>query len=108
MFNSKYLVLIQIISIVAFLTESTYAHKLLLINDVHLNLESTENYSEPGTETNMKTLNLVLEQAAKLEAEESEPIEAILLIGDLCKHGMALREDDFDLPLSDTNWEAML
>ena len=89
----------------AFLAQPTLSHKLLLINDVHLNLDSTEYYSTPGEETNIRTLNLVLSEAAKIEDDSSEPIEAILLIGDLNKHGLACR--DFSTPVEDTDWETM-
>ena len=59
--------MLYIIAISLF-AESGFAHKVLLINDVHLDLESTLTYSEPGTETNLRTLNLVLSEAAKVEA----------------------------------------
>ena len=48
---------------------------------------------------------MVLSEAAKLEDASSEPIEAILLVGDLNKHGLATK--DFDLPIEDTDWETM-
>jgi len=42
----------------------------------------------------------VLEEAA--EEEKGEPIDAILLIGDLCKHGLAV-----DVGATENNWELM-
>lgn len=78
------------------------AHKVLLINDVHLDVNSTQLYSEPGTEASITTLNKVLQEAAQEEAKSGVPIDAILLIGDLCKHGLAVAIDT-----SPNNWELM-
>lgn len=69
------------------------SHKVLTINDVHLDVNSTQLYSEPGTEASITTLNKVLQEAAKEEAASGTPIDAILLIGDLCKHGLAVHYD---------------
>ena len=80
----------------------TSAHKVLLINDIHLDVNSTQLYSEPGTEASITTLNKVLQEAAQEEAKSGVPIEAILLIGDLCKHGLAVAIDT-----SPNNWELM-
>ena len=46
-----------------------------------------------------------MSEAAKLENDSSGPIEAILLVGDLNKHGLATK--NFTLPLEDTDWETM-
>ena len=69
------------------------AHKVLLINDVHLDVNSTQLYSEVGTEASITTLQKVLQEAANEEEKSGEPIDAILLIGDLCKHGLAVSPD---------------
>lgn len=81
---------------------TTSAHKVLLINDVHLDVNSTQLYSEPGTEASLSTLKKVLQEAALEEAKSGQTIEAILLMGDLCKHGLAV---GIDSPTN--NWELM-
>ena len=78
------------------------SHKLLILNDIHLDINSTEYYSQPGKECNYRTLDLVLSEAAKLEDDSSGPIEAILLVGDLNKHGLATK--NLTLTLAETNW----
>ena len=78
------------------------AHKVLMINDVHLDVNSTQLYSEPGTEASITTLNKVLQEAAHEEARSGTHIDAILLIGDLCKHGLAV-----DIDADKTNWDLM-
>ena len=60
--------LTYLVAIFATLLQFSVAHKVLLLNDIHLDLESTEYYSMAGTETNVRTLNLVLQEAAKEEA----------------------------------------
>ena len=56
-----------------------------------------------GTEASITTLNKVLQEAAKEEAATGETIDAILLIGDLCRHGLAA-----DIDATSNNWELML
>lgn len=90
--------------LVALLTQPISSRKVLLINDIHLDIDSELYYSEPGTETNIRTLNKVLSEAAKIEDDSDDMPEAILLIGDLCRHGMAADEG---VPVEDTEWEAM-
>ena len=90
------------INALALLCQVSIAHKVLLINDVHLDVNSTQLYSEPGTEASLKTLNKVLSEAAADEEKSGESIEAILLLGDLCKHGLAVEID-----AEETNWKLM-
>ena len=73
-----------------------------MINDIHLDVNSTQEYSEPGTESSITLVNKVLQEAADVQEESGEAIEAILLIGDLCKHGMAV---ELDSPTN--NWDLM-
>ena len=73
-----------------------------MINDVHLDVNSTQLYSEPGTEASLTTLNKVLQEAASEEKQSGISIDAILLIGDLCKHGLAVNAGS-----TTTNWELM-
>ena len=89
----------------ALFAQPTLSHKVLILNDVHLDIDSTEYYSTPGEECNIRTLNLVLSEAKKVEDASADPIEAILLVGDLNRHGLA--SYDFDIPLKDTQWETM-
>jgi len=49
-------------------------------------------------------LDKVLSEAANEESKSGVPIEAILLIGDLCRHGMAA---DIGAPKSETEWPLM-
>ena len=87
---------------VALLMSLSMATKVLLINDVHLDINSTMLYSEPGTEASVSTMKKVFEQAAQVEAKMDGDIEAILLAGDLCRHGLAAKEGS-----ATNNWEEM-
>ena len=78
------------------------AHKVLLINDIHLDIDSTAKYSEPGTPLNHLTLDKVLSEAADIESKTGEAPEAILLMGDMCKHGLAVEIDS-----ETNNWDIM-
>ena len=84
------------------LVQRADAYKVLLINDIHLDVNSTQLYSEPGTEASITTLNKVLQEAAEEEKKSNEPIDAIFLIGDLCKHGLAV-----PIGSETNNWELM-
>lgn len=84
------------------LSVSVDAHKVLLINDIHLDIDSTAKYSEPGTPLNHLTLNKVLSEAADIESKTGEAPEAILLMGDMCKHGLAVQIDS-----ETNNWDIM-
>lgn len=78
------------------------ATKVLIINDIHLDVNNTALYSVPGTEASVTTLEKVLSEASKKENESGDKIEAILLVGDLCRHHLAANEG------SPTNqWELM-
>lgn len=59
-------------------------------------------YSEPGTESSLTTLNKVLQEAADEESKSGDPIDAILLLGDLCRHGLAVPTN-----ATETNWPLM-
>ena len=69
------------------LIQTAIATRLLILADIHLDLESTTQYVRPGDETSPDMLTNVLNEAAKREA--GNKIDAILVIGDLCKHGLA-------------------
>ena len=86
--------------LIATLGNLAQAIKVLTINDVHLDVNNTDLYSVPGTEASITTLEKVLQEAA--EAEKGEPIDAILLIGDMCRHGLAA-----DVGATENNWELM-
>ena len=58
----KFLLLASML--LALLSQPISARKVLLINDIHLDLDSELYYSKPGTETNLRTLNKVLESAS--------------------------------------------
>ena len=74
------------------------SHKVLLVNDIHLDVDSTQLYSEPGTEASLSTLKRVMQEAA----DKNPDAEAILLMGDLCKHGLAV-----EINAKETNWKEM-
>ena len=86
--------------LIAFLSHISQAIKVLTINDIHLDVNNTDQYSVPGTEASITTLEKVLQEAA--EAEKGEKIDAILLIGDMCRHGLAA-----DVGATENNWEMM-
>ena len=46
------------------MTQMSMAHKILMINDIHLDINSTQEYSEPGTESSITLVNKVLSDAA--------------------------------------------
>ena len=52
-----HLVVLVLLSGLASLAQS---YKVLLLNDIHLDVNSTQLYSEPGTEASITTLNKVL------------------------------------------------
>ena len=83
------------------LANTVHSYKVLLINDVHLDVNSTQLYSEPGTEASITTLNKVLHEAASEEEKSGVGIDAIMLVGDLCKHGLAAYDTESN------NWELM-
>ena len=86
----------------ALLITLSQATKVLIINDIHLDVNNTALYSVPGTEASVTTLEKVLSEASKKENESGDKIEAILLVGDLCRHHLAANEG------SPTNqWELM-
>ena len=88
--------------VIVILNNLAEATKVLLINDIHLDVNSTVLYSTPGTETSITTLQLVLNEAATEEAKTDDDVDAILLIGDMCKHHLAVE------PGSATNqWNLM-
>ena len=66
--------------------------KVLLLNDIHLDVNNTALYSMPGTEASITTLEKVLQEAAFKEKESGVKIEAILLVGDLVRHHLAAKE----------------
>ena len=51
------LFILVLLSCLASLAQS---YKVLLLNDIHLDVNSTQLYSEPGTEASITTLNKVL------------------------------------------------
>ena len=67
----------------------TEGHRLLLINDIHLDIDSTAKFSDPGDETSPNTLDRVVSEAARREEKSGEKIDAILIPGDFCRHGLA-------------------
>ena len=83
--------IVSLLSMAVILT-LTHATKVLIINDVHLDVNNTALYSVPGTEASITTLEKILSEAAIKENESGEKIEAIMLVGDLCRHHLAARE----------------
>ena len=91
----------------ALFAQPVQAHKLLILNDIHLDIapdDFNSTYSMPGQECNYATLDLILSEAVKIEDDGSGPIEAILLVGDLNKHHLAA---DIGTAIEDTNYEIM-
>ena len=46
--------------------QMSMAHKILMINDIHLDVNSTQEYSEPGTESSITLVKKVLSDAAEV------------------------------------------
>lgn len=69
------------------LLEQAAATRLLILADIHLNVNSTNQYVRPGDETSPSMLANVLIEASK--REKGSKIDAILVVGDLCAHGLA-------------------
>jgi Calcineurin-like phosphoesterase len=84
------------------LVQKSQATRLLILADIHLNVNATTNYVRPGAETSPEMLQNVLNEAAK--REDGQQIDAILMIGDLCKHGLAATDQSVPNPL----WPLML
>ena len=56
--------LLHLYYLIAFMSNLTLSTKVLLINDIHLDVNNTALYSEPGTETSVTTLEKVLWEAS--------------------------------------------
>jgi len=76
--------------------------KFLLLNDIHLNLDD-KNMPEPGNETTMPLLEKVLEDAVQ-QADRFGKFDAILLLGDLCKHDIAA---EVGTPITEVDWKPL-
>ena len=94
--------LLHLTYLLTLLSNLTLSTKVLLINDIHLDVNNTALYSEPGTEASVTTLEKVLWEASLEESKSNDDIDAILLIGDFCKHHLAV-----DVGAEDNNWELM-
>ena len=75
------------------LLSAVTAQNFLLLADVHLNVNSTNQYVRPGDETSPAMLINVLDKAAKAVADSGTTLDAILLVGDLCRHGLSSSTD---------------
>lgn len=87
---------------IAILSNLIQSTKVLLINDIHLDVNNTALYSVPGTEASITTLDKVLWEASIEEAKSDDDIDAILLVGDLCRHHLAA-----DVGAKDNSWGLM-
>ena len=94
--------LLHLTYLLAFLSNLTLSTKVLLINDIHLDVNNTALYSEPGTEASVTTLEKVLWEASLEESKSDDDIDAILLIGDLCRHHLAA-----PVGAKENSWELM-
>ena len=56
--------LLHLYYLIAFMSNLALSTKVLLINDIHLDVNNTALYSEPGTETSVTTLEKVLWEAS--------------------------------------------
>ena len=60
-------VIMTIMLLASLCCQTSIAHKVLLLNDIHLDIDSTVVWSDPGTEASPKTLRKILREAAKEE-----------------------------------------
>jgi hypothetical protein len=79
------------------LVQKSQATRLLILADIHLNVNATTSYVQTGAETSPEMLQNVLNEAAK--REDGNQIDAILIIGDLCKQGLAAEDQSVPNPL---------
>ena len=94
--------LLQLTLAFTILSNLALSSKVLIINDIHLDVNNTALYSVPGTEASITTLEKVLWEASLEESKSNDDIDAILLVGDLCKHHLAV-----DVGSTTNNWELM-
>ena len=77
---------------------------MLILNDIHLDLNNLDAFTRPGQELSLNMLNDILEEASARENREGNAIDAILLIGDLVNHALA---GNSTYPDPSTNWPDM-
>ena len=65
-------------------------------------MNNTALYSVPGTEASITTLEKVLWEASLEESKSDDAIDAILLVGDLCRHHLAV-----EVGAKENNWGLM-
>ena len=65
------------------------ALKFLVMNDIHLNVTSDVYIPMPGHETTIGLLGVMLADMKAQESNSGVKIDAILIPGDFCRHGMA-------------------
>jgi hypothetical protein len=61
----------------------------LVINDIHLDVNATYKMPNPGDETTYDLLGLVLKNAQQKAKDEGFTYTAVLVPGDLVRHGLA-------------------
>lgn len=76
---------------VALLQNVVSGYKFLLLNDMHLNISATEPYPKIGEAlTPELMIDMILDAKAQVDSEGVE-LDAIILNGDTCRHGLASR-----------------
>jgi hypothetical protein len=80
------------------------ATKYLVINDIHLNVNATYNMPNPGEETTLFLLEIVLKNAQQQAKDEGFTYTAVLMPGDMVRHGLA----SYNTSLPNPNWNLML
>jgi len=86
--------------VIALLNNLVESSKVLILNDIHLNKDSNEGVSMPGSEASPQLLEYILQDAFDAEAYSGLNYDAILCIGDLVRHGLAVDESS-----ATNNWE---
>ena len=68
---------------------ATSALKFLVLNDIHQNITSSVLIPMVANETSVGLLSVMLEDMKSQESNSGVLIDAILIPGDFCAHGMA-------------------
>ncbi len=76
----------------------------MVINDIHLDVNATYKMPNPGDETTMYLLGLVLKNAQQKAKDEGFTYTAVLVPGDLVRHGLA----SYNTSIPNPNWNLML
>jgi hypothetical protein len=84
---------------------SATERRFLVINDIHLNIESTDYLiPPPGEECTIALLDQIVKQARDQVNKEGIELTAIFIPGDFNRHGLSAK----DITIPNPNWPIMI